>query len=157
MKEKHLHNIKNTGFKTPNNYFEELEESILIETKLKSIAKNTGFKTPKEYFGTFETSAIKGSKVIPLYKRKVITYISSIAAAALLIFSFIIFNKTNGIDSLDTASIDNYILEEVESSDIVSLFLENELTENQFIDYDFNDKAIDTFLENEDVNNLMIE
>lgn len=157
MKEEYLHTIKSSGLKAPENYFDGLEDVILTEAKLKSITETSGLKTPKDYIENFEVTAVKETKVIPFNKRKAFIYISSIAAAILILVSLNIFKSSLSIDNLDTATIDNYILDEVETSDIASLFSESELTENQFIEYNFNEDTIDSFIENEDINELMIE
>lgn len=157
MKTKHLHKIESSGFKAPKNYFDGLEDAILNEAKLKNISEGSGFKVPVNYFENFEVLVTKKAKVLPLYKNKAFAYVASIAAAAVLIFSLTFFNTINSLDNIDTATIDNYILNETETSDIASLFLENELTETQFINYNLNDDTIDSFIENEDVNDLMIE
>jgi len=86
MTKNNLHNIKETGFKAPKDYFDNLEDSILSEIKLKESSSDTGFKTPKDYFETLEdriiekTSEKKTPKVISLLNRRNLIYISSIAA-----------------------------------------------------------------------------
>ena len=92
MKEKR--NIpKQTGFKVPDNYFEdfkvdfsrnEVENSSTLET-----IKSSGFKTPENYLEDFKvevpSAEKKTSKVISINRNKVFTFISTAAAVALFI------------------------------------------------------------------------
>ncbi|NJN28883.1 MAG: hypothetical protein HC819_24405, partial [Cyclobacteriaceae bacterium] len=57
-----LHNIKETGFKVPDNYFESLEETILNDVKLKEKIAHSGFKTPDNYFESVEETIAQGLK-----------------------------------------------------------------------------------------------
>ena len=92
MKEKR--NIpKQTGFKVPDNYFEdfkvdfsrnEVENSSTLET-----IQSSGFKTPESYLEDFKveipSAEKKTSKVISINRNKVFTFISTAAAVALFI------------------------------------------------------------------------
>ena len=85
MNKKYIHNIKKTGFKVPEDYFNSLEDDILTEITLKEKVSNSGFRTPKDYFKTLEDVIIekvteqKTSKVISLFSKKNLIYASSIA------------------------------------------------------------------------------
>lgn len=158
MTNKNLHNIKNSGFKVPQNYFEGLEDSILAEAKLKSIVSDSGFKTPEGYLDNFEVLIKKETKVISIFSRKNILAVSSIAAALVLFFSLNLFNNsTLSINDLETTTVDNYILDETEIGDLTSLFQDIELNENQFIDYSISDETLDSYLETDDFNDLYSE
>ncbi|WP_290700275.1 hypothetical protein [Lacinutrix sp.] len=158
MTNKNLHNIKNSGFKVPQNYFEGLEDSILAEAKLKSIVNDSGFKTPEGYLDNFEVLIKKETKVISIFSRKNILAVSSIAAALVLFFSLNLFNNsTLSINDLETTTVDNYILDETEIGDLTSLFQDIELNENQFIDYSISDETLDSYLETDDFNDLYSE
>ena len=158
MTNKNLHNIKNSGFKVPQNYFEGLEDSILAEAKLKSIVNDSGFKTPEGYLDNFEVLIKKETKVISIFSRKNILAVSSIAAALILFFSLNLFNNsTLSINDLETTTVDNYILDETEIGDLTSLFQDIELNENQFIDYSISDETLDSYLETDDFNDLYSE
>lgn len=56
MKDNNLHNIKKTGFKTPDNYFESVEDNILnkLEEGLSVSVKQSGFEVPDSYFKSIE-------------------------------------------------------------------------------------------------------
>lgn len=50
------HSNKKLGFKTPNDYFESLEDSLFSRLKEEKIeVKNTGFGIPKDYLDEFES------------------------------------------------------------------------------------------------------
>ena len=52
MKKENLHNIKQSGFKTPNAYFDTIEDQIMSQISLKNSNENSGFKVPDNYFET---------------------------------------------------------------------------------------------------------
>ena len=75
-------NTKNP-FNIPDNYFEELENTLLNTPKTSS--KNPGFKTPKGYFKTLENVLVeKNTKPSLNVPRKLIVAFTSIAAIMLL-------------------------------------------------------------------------
>lgn len=134
MKEKK--NIpKQTGFKVPDNYFEdfkvdfsrnEVENSSTLET-----IKSSGFKTPENYLEDFKveipSAEKKTSKVISINRNKVFTFISTAAAVAL----FILF-----IYKEDTIV--------PEASELSRLAIEDYLEQNEFdfeIEIDYKNNA----------------
>ncbi|APX99816.1 hypothetical protein [Lacinutrix venerupis] len=158
MKNENLNNVKKTGFKVPQNYFEEFENSILTEAKLKNLVSDSGFKVPEGYLDNFSVPIEKETKVISIFSKKNMLLVSSIAAAIVLFFSLNVFdNSPLSFDDLDTTTVDNYILNETEIGDLTSLFQDNELSENQFIDYSLSDEALDNYIENIDFNDLYSE
>ena len=91
---------KQSGFKVPDDYFNHLEDAVfnklISKSKLDTI-KNSGFKVPKDYFSTVEDNVFnvikqeeKEVKVVSLWSRKNILYISGVAASIALMIS--IFN-----------------------------------------------------------------
>ncbi|RLJ62477.1 hypothetical protein CLV86_2083 [Lacinutrix venerupis] len=158
MKNENLNNVKKTGFKVPQNYFEEFENSILTEAKLKNLVIDSGFKAPEGYLDNFSVPIEKETKVISIFSKKNMLLVSSIAAAIVLFFSLNVFdNSPLSFDDLDTTTVDNYILNETEIGDLTYLFQDNELSENQFIDYSLSDEALDNYIENIDFNDLYSE
>lgn len=197
MKNKDIHNIKKSGFKVPNNYFETLEDSVLniakleektktprfktpsnyfdnLETiilnqaKLNTIVEDPGFKTPENYFENLEKTILnktplkKETKLIVLNK-STLFYAASIAALIVLFFSLDPFkNGTDSksivtIDSLDTELLDNFVLDEVETSNLAALFTDIELNETSFIDYNLTDDTLDHYLEDLDDSELILQ
>src|SRR5690606_4754861 len=164
--DRNLKNIKASGFKTPENYFEGVEDSVLNQIHLKSI-EGSGFKIPEGYLDTLDDTIIakasknNDSKVINLFSRKNLLCMSSVAAAVLLLFNLSIFEskRVASFDTLDTATLENYILSEyIDSYEISSLMNNEEINEEAFIDYDFSDEHMEDYiLNNIDIEGLFLE
>lgn len=154
MKNKSLHNIKNTGFQTPQNYFNNFDDSLLTVAKLKAKASAPGFKIPDNYFETLEValsekiSSEKKPKVITLFNKRNILYASSIAAAVVLLFNLTLFNnEKNSWNTLDIETVENYILdEELTSYDMATLLVEDNLEIENFINHNFEEDNIESYL-----------
>ena len=165
MNKNNLHNIKKTGFNVPKDYFNNLEDIILSKQKIKELSVDSGFKTPENYFETLENRIIakaskkETSKVLSLFSKRNLVYASSIAAAILLLFNLSIFQSKFNWNTLDIQNVENYIIEEEMSSyEIASLLSDEELIEENFINYDFNDENIESYLlDNLDINDLINE
>ena len=165
MKKNRIHNIKKTGFKTPKDYFNNLEDVILSEIKLQETFTESGFTAPKGYFDILEERIIdkvskkETTKVIPLFSKRNIIYISSIAAAILLLFNLNVFNKQTTFDTIDTQTVENYILNEnIGTYEIASVLSDEYLLEESFIEFKVDDDAVETYILNDlDIENLIIE
>ena len=156
MKNKKLHQIKSSGFKAPDGYFESFDELLL--NKLKSNhtlkeSKDSGFKVPDQYFETFDDklfktiSETKEVKVIPLFSWKKAAYISGIAASILLMISlFINKNTTPTFDNLETALIDEYIVDEDFTNEDIATLLSDDLTLNKFMDSHLIDDNLEEYI-----------
>ena len=163
-----LNNIKNTGFKTPDNYFDAVEENIMnaiMQENNGSLSKETGFKTPDNYFDAIEEVIIDKietkttPKVIQLFSRKNLLYVSSIAAAILLLFNLSLFDKEITWDSLDIQTVENYIIDEgIDSYELATLLMDEDFSEIEFIEQNITDEALENYLlDNLDLEELMIE
>lgn len=162
MKHKKLHHTKDSGFKVPNKYFQDCDATILAEAKLKSSVPNSGFKTPDDYIASFKSIALdskqKETKIISLFNTKNMLLMTSVAAAIVVFFSINLFNNaTLSVGDLDTTTVDNYILDEIEITELAALFTENELNETQFIDYSISDETLDSYLESVEASDLFLE
>ncbi len=152
---KELNQIKKSGFKTPENYFNDLEDHLLSNIKLSEKIEASGFKIPENYLETIEDNILKkthntSSKVI-VFKRNYLYAISSIAAAVLLLISLNLSkSSTTTIDLVDNEAIENYILEEFETDELASLFDDNELLETDFINFELTNTLIESTIENGD-------
>ncbi len=137
MKQNKLHIIKKTGFSLPNNYFESIEDSILNKV---SPEKET-------------------TKVISIFTKRNLMYISSIAAAILLLFNLSLFGNKPNFDSLDSATVENYIInEDITSLQIASLLTSQELIEDNFIDYNLSEEHVENYiLDHVDIEDIMLE
>jgi len=163
-----LNNIKNTGFKTPDNYFDAVEDNIMnaiMQENNGSLSKETGFKTPDNYFDAIEEDIINKidikntPKVIQLFTRKNLLYVSSIAAAILLLFNLSLFDKEITWDSLDIQTVENYIIDEgIDSYELATLLTDEDFSEIEFIEQNITDEALENYLlDNLDLEELMIE
>jgi len=148
-----LNNIKKTGFKTPDNYFDAVEDNIMNAIKQENnlnLSKETGFKTPNNYFDAIEDVIINKietkstPKVILLFSKRNLLYASSIAAAVLLLFNLSIFDKEDPWDSLDTLTVENYILEEgIDSYELAALLTDDDFLEIDFIEQNISDETLE--------------
>ena len=163
-----LNNIKKTGFKTPNNYFDGVEDNIMNAIQQESsfnLSKETGFTTPNNYFETIEDAVINklnkkdNSKVIKLFNRRNLIYVSSIAAAILLLFNLSIFDKEVTFDSLDTQTVENYIISEgIDSYELAALLTEDEFSEVDFLEETIAAETLENYLlDNLELEELIIE
>ncbi|MFG6685529.1 hypothetical protein ACGK9U_03035 [Mariniflexile sp. HNIBRBA6329] len=161
MKTNKLHNTKDTGFKVPKDYFASLEDKILSEVKLQEIVPKSGYKLPDNYFDLLENKIVNAvkpqeeTKVIKLFTWRKAVYTTAVAASLMLLIN-VFFNKTQNItiDTLETASIENYILnEDLEPTEFASLFTQEDLQDVQLINDGYSSETLENFV----FDNLEIE
>ncbi|HMC01095.1 MAG TPA: hypothetical protein VKN14_08685 [Flavobacteriaceae bacterium] len=162
MKKYKLKNIKHSGFKTPEGYFETFEATILNQDKIKS--SENGFKVPQGYFETIEDTVLnkfnqKKNNIIQLFNRKTVIASLSIAASILLLFNLSIFDKQITFDSLDNETLESFVLnQELESSDIANLIPNTEELSNAGIAESVSDALLENYLLNaEDIEDFLSE
>nr|WP_321223095.1 hypothetical protein [uncultured Psychroserpens sp.] len=156
MKQKKLDHINTSGFKVPKDYFSQVEEQILGEVRLKDKVNSSGFNVPDAYFNTLDNKIISNvtkqqeTKVIPLFKRRNIAYALTIAASIILMFN--VFYNTNDeltFSSIDTASIEDYLVDENYTSyDLSELLTYEELSKDNFIDNRISQDQLEDYLLN---------
>jgi hypothetical protein len=153
--------IKKPGYKTPEGYFDNLEDAVFKKLNAKSnldTIKNPGFNVPKDYFSTVEANVFntlknenKDVKIVSLFSRKNLLYMSGVAAAVVLMFSLFI-NKTESVtEDIDYDLIANYIIEQnISSYDLATLLTEEELTtiHSEISNEAFNDEDMEAYLLN---------
>ncbi len=162
--------LKISGFKTPENYFENFEELLIcrIEEEGK-LPKSSGLRVPETYFDNLEDRVLrtrihieKQPKVIPLFSKKHLGYAAAVAAC--IVAGVMTFNSTQNKstnDSIQIGLIDKYIDEGNLNIDLYELttYLEphdlpNVNFENQYI----SDTTLKNYLlENTDEEILMSE
>ena len=166
MNKKRIHNINNTGFKVPKDYFNNLEDVIMNDIHLKESIKGSGFNTPKNYFETFDDKLFDTletkpeTKVRKLSPWKPLAYVSGIAASFLILFGLYHYNSNNlSFETLETASIANYLSEEnYSSNELASFFSEEDLTVEGFIDEPIGETILEEYLiEHTMIEDLMAE
>nr|WP_321245817.1 hypothetical protein [uncultured Psychroserpens sp.] len=166
MKQKKLDTINTSGFKVPKDYFSQVEEQILSEVHLKNKVDVSGFDVPDSYFETLEDKIVKqlkneqGVKVIPLISWKKVIYTTTIAASLVLMFN-VFYNTSEALtfDSLDIASIENYVeQEDYTSYELSSLLTEEELHTNNFIETEISEESLEDYLlDQSDIEDLIIQ
>lgn len=176
MKKETIHNIKDSGFKTPDNYFESFETQLLeriSEKEMINTSGDSGFTVPKGYFDSVENNVLKQltcaelvsvtkpeTHVIALKSRRTFYYVAGIAASFVLLIS-LVFNTNDdklSIDTIDTASIESYLYQEDYSNeDLASLFKTDDISETNFIDVNITDDTLNEYLEHIDTEDLILD
>lgn len=160
-----LNNIKDSGFKIPKNYLDDFEDNFLSEIKLKNIG-SSGFKLPEGYLESIDEKILdkvsrnSEPKVINLFTRRNLLYVSSIAATILLLFNLSLFeSKKVTFDTLETANVENYIMSEgIDSYEIGALLNNEEIIEENFVEHNFSEENMENYiLNNVDVLNYYSE
>ncbi|OUS01939.1 hypothetical protein A9Q86_04620 [Flavobacteriales bacterium 33_180_T64] len=164
MTQKKLDTIKTSGFKTPKDYFSQVEEQILNEVSLIDKANHSGFEVPGSYFESLESKILdkvnpkNDTPVISLFSWKKLVYTSAIAASLILMFTIFTPSEIT-FEDIETASIEYYIEQEGFSNyDLASLLTEEELSTVNFIDNEILEETIEDYLlDNVDIEELIIE
>jgi len=168
MKKENIHNIKSSGFKTPDNYFESIDDQILERLNDKEIisaSETTGFMVPKDYFDSVETTILEKiesqpeTPVIALKSRRTLYYFAGIAASFVLLLSLFFNNEDKiNINAIDTASIENYLFQEdYTNDDLATLFITDNISEADFIDITISDETLNEYLENADTEDFILD
>ncbi|WP_250434451.1 hypothetical protein [Hanstruepera flava] len=152
MTKNKLHNVKASGFKTPDDYFNQFEDNLLLELQLKENVSNSGFKAPEGYLNAFKVNVTpieSETKVIPLFNKKTILYVASIAAVFLMLL--IIPTSKNNINfaSLDSETLENYLLtSDFESVELSHLITNTSTFENSILEETLSDVNLEDYLYN---------
>lgn len=125
MKHNKLPYNDKSGFKVPDNYFENFEEKMMRSIGEKPALENipfqtnSGFKVPEFYFEDLENKIIskaegekKNGKLISLFTNTKLYYVAAIAAVFAGVISSVFFNPVNEnftIDGLELSAIEQYI------------------------------------------------
>lgn len=161
--------LKISGFKTPEKYFDNFEAELFARIEEEKLPKSAGFQVPKGYFDNLEEMIIakeipsrKPSKVIPLFTKRYIGYAAAIAAS--LIIGVAIFNSNQSKSTLDTIQlslIDKYIDEGNLNMDLYDLTSYLEPHDIRIVDFEnqhFSQTTLEDYLlENTDVEILIDE
>jgi hypothetical protein len=161
VKKDKIHNINTTEFKTPSNYFESFDEKLmqrLNEEKSIEWISSPGFTVPKDYFTSVEAKILdtvnseSETKVVRLFSKKQLYFVSGIAASLLLMLA--VFNGS-ATDELSVEMLEDYFAE----SSLDSYELAELLSDANILEYDFTITEInntekileDYLLENADI------
>ncbi|WKD86912.1 hypothetical protein KCTC32516_02292 [Polaribacter huanghezhanensis] len=154
-----LEHIKSTtqnksGFSTPENYFDSVEDAVFSEIRAQSFSKENAFTTPKNYFENFEDSLFtkidfpqKEVKVISL-KSRLLQIIPAAAAASVLLFiglNYFTFSDTTSFDSISSEDLENWLDDS---------YINDASSTVNFVDADFKDSNAleeDASIKDEDI------
>lgn len=164
---KQLKHIKSSGFKTPEAYFDGIEDAVFSKLKsehMSQIPDTTGFSVPSDYFETVEAKVFESlqshdTKVVSLFTKRNLIYLGGVAAAIILMLS--IFNTESSMtdQDFDYAMVEEYIInQDLSSDDIASIFSTDDLIEDNFdiITDEMADDTLETYLiENTNLNDLI--
>ena len=160
---------KETGFSTPTNYFDDVEDVILGKVFENKLPNNTGFKVPENYFKTLDTNILnklsalkKETKVISL-KERVLKIIPFVAAASIVLFiglnSFVFgTNDEFTIDSLSEDDIEYWLESNIMNAEDMAIVLQDDIDdENGFYFMDIEDETIEDYINSIDGDSLLEE
>jgi|TARA_B110000046_G_scaffold31617_1_gene33686 hypothetical protein len=121
---------KKNLFKIPENYFQELEYSLIENAKATGLKKN--LSTPKDYFNTLEKEILKEiySKKKSLSNvRKITISFTSIAASLLILFILNTFEAPKMVpeDQAFNDYLESYYLEDLDSYEMLSMIEDSEI------------------------------
>lgn len=165
---KELNNIKNSGFKTPDNYFEGIEDQVMNKIKLDEMLNNSngsGYKTPDNYFDSLEDTIFEQlkpkeeTKVISIFRSKYIKYASGIAA--MLLLSLFFFTQVGGeSEEVDLELVENYIFSEdnIDAYDLAELLTDEDFEDFEAFSITTSDEDLENYLlENIDIEDIYVE
>jgi hypothetical protein len=157
MKKESLNTNKETGFKTPEDYFKSFEtllsERIEFEETMRDIDR-PGFTIPKDYFNSIEDSVMKKlsktedkTPVIKVTFKRSLYYISGIAASLLLLIAIFI-NKEETLEiSVDMVET-HFETQGLDSYELAELLVDAELLDDNFTiaNSAYNETNLETYL-----------
>lgn len=153
MSQEKLHNINNSGFKVPKNYFDTLEDRLFTQAKLKASSDSSGFTMPENYLNTLEDNILsqvsekETAKIIPLFSRKNLLYASSIAAAITLLFTLSIQNTKPMLDGVDNETVESYLLnEDIDLYEIASTLTAEDLAKENFKEVKIDETTFEDYI-----------
>lgn len=175
MKRKSPYHPK-TGFKTPDNYFEDLEGRIMgavVKEDVLSGRKyaSPGFTVPQSYFNDLEidilgkvSSKNRGGKVISLLNNSKYFYAAAVAAVFIGLISTQFFNpviEAYSIDAVELSALEEYIDEgniNLNYNEISSFMAEEGYSFDDFNTSGLSDEEVFNYLnENIEDPNLFLE
>ena len=156
-----------SGFTTPKDYFENVENDFFTKLSENSLPNQTGFNTPESYFENLEDTILakvelpkKEVKVISL-KNRLLKVIPIAAAASVVIFISINFffkaSNTITLDDFSTTEIETWYEDgygEINNDDLVLSFDDEDFNDDELLISSINDADIENYLDNIDPSTL---
>jgi hypothetical protein len=159
-----------SGFKVPENYFDDFDKHIFKKIESENLPKQTGFVVPYGYFDNLEDTILqnlntepKPHRHISLNSRRTWAYLTAIAACLAIIVSMLIRDESfiKQMESLKTVTIENYIDEgylDLESYEVLALLDDEDLANMNFESYVFSEELLENYLlDNSIEETLLIE
>lgn len=160
---------KNSGFSTPTDYFNTIEDVIITKLAEENLSKENGFQVPGNYFNNLEnkilekvTAPIKETKIISI-KDKILKIIPFAAAASLLLFiglNSFVFNTDEEltIDSLSEADLDYWLDSNTLNTNDIAFVLEDDILEvGDFYFSTIKDETIEDYINSIDNTTIINE
>lgn len=161
MKHKTLDTIKTSGFKTPQNYFSQVEEQILSEVSLIDKVDQSGFEVPINYFDTLDRKVLnqlEADKPLIRFKPSASFYYIAGVAASLLLLIAIYINQEPTKD-ISGEMVESYFQDsDLDTYELAQLLSDADLLEDDFIisETNYNEDHLETYLlENTDIEQLL--
>ena len=164
MKKEKLHNIKSNGFKTPENYFDSIEDKFFERLKFEENIEgvnDSGFTAPEGYFDTLEDkilSKLEDKPAVKLNSRKTLFYIAGIAASLLLLFA-ILLNNNDTTQELSAEMVETYFENsDLDSYELAELLVNANILEEDFtiVETEYKEENLESYLlENTDIETIL--
>ena len=127
------------GFKSPQGYFNNLEEDLSLRMSESDIPEETGLGIPENYFDRIEENVMEllnreesKSKVISLWSRNKVWYALAVAASVILGWVLFVPFEKNEFNQLPITEVEQYINNgelDLEIYDMAQLLTETEIDE----------------------------
>ncbi|MFT6699445.1 MAG: hypothetical protein ACJAVD_000944 [Porticoccaceae bacterium] len=149
-----------TGFSTPSDYFNNLEEAIAVKLSEENFTKENSFKVPDNYFNKLEdrilanVSPAEKETTIISFKDCVLKMIPITAAASIVLFiglNSFLFNTTEEltIDDISENDIEFWLDFSTLTTNEIALALEDDvLDENDFYFSTIKNETIEDYINN---------
>lgn len=162
---------KEPGFSTPENYFSDAEDRFSSFLSEEKIPKKTAFKTPDAYFENLENIILnkaltseKEVKVISL-KQRLLEFIPIAAAACIVLFlglNAYTFNESENIsfENLADNEIENWMTNNISllsENDLAMTYTELDFDESDMILNSISNDELENYLSNQDNISLILE
>lgn len=157
-----------SGFTTPKDYFENVENDFFAKLSEKSLPKQTGFKTPKNYLENLEDAILakvnppkKEVKIISLSDR--LRKITPVAAAASVLFFIGINYFSNEAtvvnwDDITTVDVNNwYESTSIDNTELALVYEDTNVDEDVFLSSSVDNIDIEDYFNAVDTSTIINE
>lgn len=154
------------GFKVPENYFEDLEDRLMLAVQeekdlpesLQTLRGKPGFVVPEGYFENIEEILVdrvtrKPGKLIQFISTRKLFYAAAVAAVFIGIISTVYFKSNTEeytMDSIELSALENYIEEgyfDLDFNELSSFMTEDGYSFGNYSTDDFSDEAMYNYID----------